>query len=143
MLALLQFEEFVAGTNLGGNGDRHLGTLLGYLDGSVIVVDLIGSDVDDTCGGTSNQHLFAYHEGGGLDGKLRHAEFGEIFHALADIHFPFRGVGTIVLVPLAHELPLVVPSQKPRLKTVARRRSHSSFFSSVKVLSSTACIASL
>ena len=99
VFALFQFEEFIARADLGGNGDRHLGTLLGYLDGSVIVVDLIGSDIDDTCGGTCNQHFVAHLEGGSLDGELRHTEFGEVFHTLADIDLALCGIRAVVLVP--------------------------------------------
>ena len=71
-------------------------------------MDLVGGDVHHACCGAGDEHLIAYLEGIGLDGELRHAQFGEVFHSFADIDLAFGGVGTVVFVPLAHELALIV-----------------------------------
>ena len=72
--ALLQFEQFIAGTDLGGDGDGDTGALLGDGNGTVVIVNLRGRDVDDTCGGTCDKHLVAHLEGVSLNGKLSHAK---------------------------------------------------------------------
>jgi hypothetical protein len=73
--ALFQFEEFVAGADLGGYGDGDAGTLLGDGNGTVVIVDLRGGDVDDASGGASDEHLIAHLKGISLNGKLCNTQF--------------------------------------------------------------------
>lgn len=75
LFALHQLEEFVGGADLFRDGDGDAAALLGHGDGTVVVVDLIGCDVDDTSGGTRDEHLVAYTEGVGFNGKLSYTQF--------------------------------------------------------------------
>ena len=108
LFALHQLEEFVGGADLFRDGDGDAGALLGLGDGTVVVVDLIGCDVDDTSGGTRDEHLVAYTESIGLDGELSDAEFRVILRALADVDLALGGIRAIALVPFTHQLSLIV-----------------------------------
>ena len=82
--------------------------MLGGLYAAVVVVDFVDGDVQCSRGGTGDEHLVAHGEGVGLDGELRHAELGEVFHTLADVLLALGGARAVVLVPLAQQLSLVV-----------------------------------
>ena len=90
--------------------------MFGDLHRAVVTMDLIGGDVHHASCGTRDEHLVAHLEGIGLDGEFRHTQFREVFHALADVDLPFGGVGTVVLVPFAHELSLVVAVPEPAVE---------------------------
>ena len=69
---------------------------------------LFSGDIDHTRGRPRYQQFVTNLERGGLNSELRHTELGEILRALAHIHLTFGGTRAIFLVPLTHELTLVV-----------------------------------
>ena len=81
---------------------------MSHLNGAVVVVNLVGCDIDDACRGTGDEQTVAHLEGCGLDAELSHAELRVVLRALAHIDLALGGVRAVVLVPLAHLLPLVV-----------------------------------
>ena len=71
-------------------------------------MDFRGSHINDTRGGTRDEQFVARLESRSFYLELCHTNLGEIFASLAHIDFPFGGIGTIVAVPFAERLPLII-----------------------------------
>lgn len=136
-------EQFVAWSDLRRHAERHVLSLVCCADGFKVVAYLVNVYVHHARCRTGDEQLVANRELHRLARELSHADVREILHAATHVHLLLRSVRSVVAVPLAQSLTLIVAVPKPRLKTVASVASHSSFFSSVNVPSSTAAIACL
>ena len=71
-------------------------------------MNLFGCDIDNASRWTCDKHLVARLELTCLNGKLRHSEFREVLHALANILFALGGAASILAVPLSQLLPEII-----------------------------------
>ena len=139
----LWLKQLVAGARLACDGDGNARALLQPLRQGHCHPVSRRRNIHHARRWSCNQHLVACRSVG-LDGELCHTEFGEVFHTLADIDLALSGIGTLVLVPLAHEPTLIVAIPEATVEDGGESLVPTDpFFSSVKVPSSTAWIASL